>query len=81
MCDSYSQFDDGFGRHEKAHPASSKDLGTIQSMLQSAGVSELVPMLAMISKILGRAVAAWEQLSAFDAVQIKTFLREQASAL
>lgn len=77
MCDSYAQFDDGSGRPEKARAVSTEDLEIIQRMLLSAGVFGAAPVFAMISRILRRAVADWGQLSAFDAVQIKTFLREQ----
>jgi hypothetical protein len=79
MCDSYSQFDDGAGRPEKARAVSNEDLGIIHRLLLSTGVSGAAPMLATISIILARSVAGWGQLSAFDAVRIKTFLREQGS--
>lgn len=53
----------------------------IHTLLLSTGVSGAGPMLAIISRILDRSVAGWGQLSAFDAVRIKTFLREQGSVL
>jgi hypothetical protein len=81
MCDSYSQFDDGVGRTDKARAGSNEDMSIIHTLLLSTGVSGAGPMLAIISKILDRSVAGWGQLSAFDAVRIKTFLREQGSVL
>lgn len=57
MCDSYAQFDDGAGRSGGARAVSNEDLGVIQGMLLSTGVSDAASVLARISRILDRAVA------------------------
>lgn len=81
MCDSYAQFDDGTGLSEKGDAASHEDVKTIQTLFHSSGISDAAPMLAGTSNILGRVVAGWDELSAFEAVKVKTFLREEAFVL
>ena len=43
MCDSYSQFDDGVGRTEKAKAGSNEDMSIIHTLLLSTGVSARGP--------------------------------------
>ena len=43
MCDSYSQFDDGVGRTEKARAGSNEDMSIIHTLLLSTGVSGTGP--------------------------------------